>query len=102
MNWSVVGIVAAVAANALTFLVARRKSSGRVVTTEAEELWQESSSIRKELREEINLMRSELQTVRRENLMQAEQILKLKADHEDCENRYLVLSLQLAEMKGEG
>lgn len=46
-------VVAALLAPLATYLVARRQRSGRVITTEAAQLWTESTQMRKELRDHV-------------------------------------------------
>lgn len=50
----------------VTWLVARRQTSGRVATSDAEQLWQESQSMRADMRKEIVGLRSELEAARKE------------------------------------
>lgn len=53
-------IVAAIVGGLVTYLIARRGSSGRVETSEASTLWEESRAIRKELQEESASLRLRL------------------------------------------
>lgn len=54
---ALIGTLAGVAA---TYLVASRKSSGRIRTSEAEVLWEASESIRHDLTAEVAVLRAEV------------------------------------------
>jgi peptidoglycan hydrolase CwlO-like protein len=56
------GILAAV----VTYLVARRQTSGKIGTSDAATLWAESQAMRKELRDEVLLLRNDVQDLRTE------------------------------------
>ena len=53
---ALVGTLAGVAA---TYVVAKRRSSGRIATSEAADLWQASESIRHDLTEDVKALRME-------------------------------------------
>lgn len=59
MTALVVPIVVALIAAAGAYLGVRRKSSGRIGTSEASDLWAESQAIRRELRDEVALVRKQ-------------------------------------------
>lgn len=62
---ALIGTLAGVAA---TYLVATRRSSGRIATSEAADLWRASESIRHDLTEDVKALRLEVASLRAENL----------------------------------
>jgi uncharacterized protein YceH (UPF0502 family) len=60
---ALIGTLAGVAA---TYLVASRKSSGRIRTSEAEVLWEASESIRHDLTAEVAVLRAEVAALKAE------------------------------------
>lgn len=62
---ALVGTLAGVAA---TYIVAKRRSSGRIATSEAADLWQASESIRHDLTEDLKALRLEVVSLRAENV----------------------------------
>lgn len=52
------GMVGIVISAVVTYLVGRRSKTGRVATSEAADLWNESKAMRQELREEAASLRS--------------------------------------------
>lgn len=75
-------LVAAVAA-AGTYLVARQKSSGRIGTSEASDLWAESQAIRRELRDEVTALRNQI-----------------RSDEDECARQITLLQQQIAALRG--
>lgn len=63
---TVLPIIGVVAAPLLSYLVAKRKSSGRIETTDAERLWTEAESLRRAYKDERFEDRVELQAMRAE------------------------------------
>jgi septal ring factor EnvC (AmiA/AmiB activator) len=63
---AVVGAIGAGLAGLVTWLVARRKNSGSVATSDAGQLWEEGKSIRADMRAEIVGLRVELAAAREE------------------------------------
>lgn len=60
---ALIGTLAGVAA---TYLVAARRSSGRIRTSEAEVLWEASESIRHDLTAEVAALRDEVASLKAE------------------------------------
>jgi hypothetical protein len=60
---ALIGTLAGVAA---TYLIASRKSSGRIRTSEAEVLWEASESIRHDLTAEVAVLRAEVAALKTE------------------------------------
>jgi uncharacterized coiled-coil DUF342 family protein len=56
--------IAAVVAPAVAYLIAIRKTSGRIQTTEASQLWDEAEKLRIEYRQEIKDLRDLVETLR--------------------------------------
>lgn len=54
------GVGGAVVAALVSYLIARRKTSGSVDTSEADSLWRESRVLREELRDEVKAYRENL------------------------------------------
>lgn len=52
------GVIAAVVGGAVTLLVATRRLSGKVATSEAGQLWKEAAAIRADCREQIRELRA--------------------------------------------
>lgn len=65
----------------ITYFVARRRGSGRVITSEATDLWKESAALRKDLYNEVTALRRELTSVR--------------GAHAECESRLAALRRDL-------
>lgn len=60
--------VAGIAITALgTFLAVKRAKSGKIETTEAAELWKESTAMRGELRQEVVSLQGEVRVLKDEN-----------------------------------
>lgn len=55
-----IAVIAALAGALVTWLVAARRFSGKIATTEAKDLWEEARSIRGWAYEEINSLRERL------------------------------------------
>ena len=62
---ALIGTLAGVAA---TYVVARRRSSGRIATSEAADLWHASESIRHDLTQDVKALRTEVASLRAENV----------------------------------
>jgi hypothetical protein len=61
-------LIGTLAGVATTYVVARRRSSGRIATSEAADLWQASESIRHDLTEDVRALRREVASLRAENV----------------------------------
>ena len=64
----VAALIGTLAGIAATYVVARRRSSGRIATSEAADLWQASESIRHDLTEDVRALRQEVASLRSENI----------------------------------
>lgn len=64
---SIVALIAALAAPIATYIVAARRFSGKVETTEAADLWKESRDIRKWSRERIEQLERRVTHLEEEN-----------------------------------
>lgn len=85
-------ILAALMAPLVTYLVARRQRSGKVITTEATQLWAESTQMRKELRDTV--MRLEERVAQ-----QDKRIRELERERAICYERIEVLEAELANLR---
>lgn len=63
---ALLAVAAAMAAAVGTYLVARRQTSGRIDTSDAKTLWEESQQMRAELRAEVLTLRAEASRLRAE------------------------------------
>lgn len=61
----IVAILGVVFAPLLTYLIAARKLSGKIQTSEAGDLWEEASKLRQEYREEAIRLSGEIAILRR-------------------------------------
>jgi hypothetical protein len=59
-------LIGTLAGVAVTYLVATRRSSGRIRTSEAEILWEASESIRHDLTAEVAVLRGEVAALKAE------------------------------------
>lgn len=75
----------------VTWLIARRSKSGDIETSEASSLWDESKEMRKELREEANTLRAELETERKARGRAEELVFKLREELAELRGRLDVL-----------
>jgi len=65
-KWLVlIGFVATIASSVVTYKIARRKTSGSIDTSDAATLWSESKAMRKELRDEVIALRSEVLSLKK-------------------------------------
>lgn len=71
-------------ASIITYLIARRKASGSITTSEATDIWKEGMNIRKELREEVRYLRNiindltdKLDKLREEKVIDRAKIIEL-------------------------
>lgn len=62
----VLALFTAIAAAAGTYMIARRRSSGQIATSDAATLWHESQAMRADLRSEVIGLRSEVLSLRTE------------------------------------
>lgn len=51
-----------------TWLVARRTKSGKITDSDADTLWEESTAMRRELREQVDALRGEISELKAEKL----------------------------------
>lgn len=79
------GAIAAVVAAAGTYLIARRKNSGTISSSDAETLWREAEQMRTTYREEAVQLRSEGVLLRTEVMGLREDVVVLR--HETAELR---------------
>lgn len=61
------GLIGTLTGVSATYVVARRRTSGRIGTSEAADLWKASESIRHDLTTEVGSLRTEVAGLRAEN-----------------------------------
>lgn len=67
MDYALTSLIASAVTAMLSYLIARRRSSGSVATSEAAELWAESGRLRSEMRTRIADLEGQLQESRLAN-----------------------------------
>jgi septal ring factor EnvC (AmiA/AmiB activator) len=82
---AVIGALALVIGAVLTYRLGKRAKSGKVETSEAADLWEESRSIRAEQRAEISGLRDDIAAVHKE--------------HEQCEADLKVSRMAISELE---
>lgn len=80
--FSLLGVIIAAAFTAWT---ANRVKSGKIATSEATQLWQESGNMRKELKDEIISLKDEMTTLRGENATLREDNAKWRQRFDDMQ-----------------
>lgn len=83
------------------WLIARRKSSGKVQTTEAETLWAEGKQMRVELREETLALRAEAVMLRKEAAILREEAAALRLEMSAVRVETAVLRTSVATAEAE-
>lgn len=87
--WAPLAVLLGAGLTALVnWLINNRKSSGKIKTSEASDLWAESQAIRKELREERQALKEEIAALRKEV--------------RDCHGESNQLKERLAALEGRG
>jgi chromosome segregation ATPase len=99
---------AAMTASVGTYWSARRKSSGSIATTEAEDLWLESGKMRQDLKDEVLLLRTtaadatrELQDARTETAAARAETALSRAETADARREVASLRTEAADAKRE-
>lgn len=112
---AIIAIAAAILSPVGAFLVASRKMSGRIDTTDADKLWQEASDIRADyrdrvlacqdenarLRNELATARSEVATLRMELATSRNDLAGARNELADERNEIASLKHQIAELSEE-
>lgn len=93
--------IAVIIGAALNFVLQRRRRSGQIDTSEARQLWAESSTLRQELFAQLERMRMQLDTVRAENVALQAELIKLRTDYADCTHRLRTAIEKLEENQDE-
>lgn len=96
----VLGLLGAVVTGGFGYLIARRNTSGRVNTTDAAKLWDESNAMRQELRDEVVALRGKVDNFEGQvavlNTLNAE----LRGKHEECQRNEALLRDRLDRLEG--
>lgn len=85
------------AGGAATYIVAARKSSGRIRTSEAEVLWEASENIRRDLTAALATQRAEFDRLRTDMAQMTTELDRVKED-----NRRLNIVLEVFRKRMEG
>ncbi len=101
MRWSdlfpiVLPVIGMIAAPGIAYLVARRKSSGRVDTTEASTLWDEASKMRQTYQEEAAECKKEQATLRAEIVFLRGEVAALRTETAALREAGVLMRQQLA------
>lgn len=72
------GIICAFIGAFGTYVAVKRKNSGKIETSEASELWQESQAMRKELRDEVVYLRGRVTNLETAMVEQQKEIQRLR------------------------
>lgn len=84
----------------VTWLVARRQTSGSVATSDAAQLWQEGQSIRADMRTEIVGLRAELAAAREETRELRDELAASRSETRALRAELVALRKRLAKSEG--
>jgi septal ring factor EnvC (AmiA/AmiB activator) len=93
--------ITAIASSAVTYFVARRKTSGSISTSDAASLWTESNKLRAEYKERAEKLESRLEDVNTQLSIVMSQLAELKSSSVAQENQILELQRIIKELKEE-
>jgi len=91
-------IVGVVATPLLSYLVSRRKSSGRIDTSEAQSLWDEAAAQREAYREEATQLREEAKALRAEVAALRAEVLELTSSLAQLRSEAAATTAELARL----
>lgn len=97
----VLAALTAISASLVTWLVARRRTSGRVDTTEASTLWQEGAAMRAELRDETVSLRAEMVRMRDEAVVLRSEASTLRGEASSLRDEMAALRAESALLREE-
>jgi uncharacterized coiled-coil DUF342 family protein len=83
----IAAIVGALLAPIGAYLLAAKKMSGRISTTDADQLWEEAGEIRKDYRDQISSLRREIDELRKFVSSQQDVIASLRTTNAELLNR---------------
>lgn len=92
-------ILGTVIAALFTYLIAIRKSSGRIDTTEASKLWEEAADIRDVYRHEIAELRGEVHALKKHNRDLNVEIRALQGKLDECARKNIQLQIRVEELE---
>jgi len=99
MTWTaVVPLIGIIVAPLLTYLVARRRSSGRIDTTEAATLWTEAEKLRKLYQDEAERLRKELTGVQEQLATLSAEITVLRKEIAIWQDKAAALQVQVEKL----
>lgn len=82
-------------ASAVTYLVARRTTSGKINTSEAKDLWDEATKMRVELRSQVESLQADIERFEKREVAWRERV-------NDLEAQLIVLRRRVAELENHG
>lgn len=95
---AIAAVVGAVVTAAVTYLVARRQSSGTVGTSQADLLWKEAAAIRTEYRTRIEQLEAQILTLHAENTDMKMEVVGLRNENTDLKAQVILLLERCAEV----
>lgn len=84
---ALIAVLAALAGSVFTYVRYRRRESGKIATSEAADLWRESTALRKELYGQVRRMRKDLDEMRIEYADLQAELAQVQAEYADCTRR---------------
>jgi len=92
-------LIGTLVAGLCTYLIAIRRSSGRIDTTEAAKLWEEAADIRDVYRHEITELREEVAVLKKQNRELNAEVASLQTQLDDCSRRNSRLQIRIEEIE---
>ncbi len=92
-------LIGTIVAGLFTYLIAIRKTSGRINTTEATKLWEEAADIREVYRHEIAELRSEVSVLKKQNRELNAEVASLQNQLDECARRSARLQIRVEELE---
>ena len=93
------GVIVALISAITTYIVAKRRESGNIETSEAEQLWEEGKIMRLELREEIVALRSQAAELQKDLGNARTEVADLRIEAAQCKAEVIKLRKQLEKSK---
>lgn len=100
MEW-LVGIVGVFVSGGVTYLIARRKNSGSISTSDAADLWRESNELRQEYRKRAESLEEQLKEVNSKLQAVMEELGKLRLNSANMVEKITELKRIIQELRKE-
>lgn len=94
-------LVGIAVSSAVTWLIARRTTSGSISTSDAASLWAESNALRKEYRERAETLERQLEEVNTKLQTMTEELGKLRGNSDIMVKKIEELKIIISELKAE-